>query len=100
LGPLGQQQQVDSNRDEGEAPVDVAPGRLDYKTLVGTRIAKSSTPALTDRRLASEVILNPLTVCLRQLHKMQPQKIETPLSGWNSGVLWLRGLATTETDIF
>ena len=78
IGPLGQQQQVDSNRDEGEAPVDVAPGRLDYKPLVGTRIAKSSTPALTDRRLVSEVILNPLTVCLRQLHKMRPQKKRNP----------------------
>ena len=38
MGPLGRQQQVNSSRDEGEAPVDVTLGRFDYKTLVGARM--------------------------------------------------------------
>jgi len=38
LGPPGQQQQVASNRDEGETPVDVTPGHLDDKTLVAARM--------------------------------------------------------------
>ena len=38
IGALGRKQQVNSSRDEGEAPVDVTPGRLDYKTLVGAQM--------------------------------------------------------------
>ena len=68
--PLGQQQQVNSDRDEGEAPVDVTPGRLDDKTLVGARMrdAVHDRDGRTRTRAGfSEPALPPVAAALRPL---------------------------------
>ena len=87
IEPPGQQQQVASNRDEGEAPVDVTPGHLDDKTLAGARMRDAvhdrdgrpvarpgfSTPA---RKLAPRDRFIGWTPQLRE--KNQPLVIDNP----------------------